>query len=988
MGAGAAIAAVLLALSTNVAADLVPGSWSREHPLVAWSIVGLLTLVSAALSRAGIRSQPDASRHRGDIHVEAIGDNAGGTVTVTDVTGNVVVSHGQSAPSDALSRAALIVYGEVPGRPPAHVSRSCLNDLEHLLATQTCGIVVLSGGQGEGKSQVAAEYTRRVASKRSAALVAWLPAEDTEQLVAALADLARRLAVADPEGNSLRSALRVRDHLAAQTTPALLVFDDACGPEEVRKFIPSTGPVSTIITTNDHAFDTIGTPLRVGGFPRADSVAYLQERTEQVDAARADRVAEHLGDLPLALAQAAAVIQARAIDYDDYLALLEKAPLTETLPPDRGDAYAVGVGTALRLSIETALDNADSETDRAVLETLSVLSPDGVTRQILSAVIASEGRPRPDTDRSVGHLASASLLLHLADRSGVVMHRLVSRAVREYLTQEGTLEETFRRVTQGLLPQLVPPQFAWDRRYEAAEIVNHSLAIWVHALAAFDRNAIALSDLRSVLVLPTWALRHLVEVSDLPRAATVGESLLADCTRVLGAEDFYTWATCMDLAKTYHEAGQDDKAIALFTQAAEVSQRALGADSLPALNSRDHLGNAHRAAGNLSTALEIHRETASTARRVLGENDPNTFTALGNLARTLQVAGRLEEALPLFEANYAVAAREMGDEDRLTLVLKNNLAAALREKGDIRRAITLYEEGLVTRSRLFGSEHRETLIAQNNLAHAYQFVGKTRDALALHQTTYATRRRVFGPHHPDTILSLMNVAWLEHHSGDADAAVQTARRGVRMSEESLGREHPATWNRRADLAFILAASEQADEAVHLLETVLPLQRAALGAMHPDTLESEAYLARALRAAGRADLAVAVAATSVANRTAVFGSDHPVTLASVDNLGCCLLDSGRIHEAEATLRGAFEARQRVLGADIPATLISQEHLAQAAVASRDYSTAVVLIEDVAQKRRAVLGADDLATIRASAKARRWRRSRLLRPFSRSSVSSRE
>ncbi|MFI6388841.1 hypothetical protein [Nonomuraea sp. NPDC050540] len=71
----------------------------------------------------------------------------------------------------------------------------------------------------------------------------------------------------------------------------LLVFDNADQPEEISDLIPR-GPGQVIITSRNHQWQGI-----------VDTVEFLSRRASLSDS-DADRLAEQLGDLPLALEQA------------------------------------------------------------------------------------------------------------------------------------------------------------------------------------------------------------------------------------------------------------------------------------------------------------------------------------------------------------------------------------------------------------------------------------------------------------------------------------------------------------------------------------------------------------------------------------------------------------------------------------------------------------------------------------------------------------
>ena len=91
--------------------------------------------------------------------------------------------------------------------------------------------------------------------------------------------------------------------------------------------------------------------MAVDVFTQAEAVTFLAARTGQADAAGAAELAEELGCLPLALAQAAAVIAAQHLPYAAYLERLRRLPVGEMLVAEEAGDYPAGVAAAVLLSL-------------------------------------------------------------------------------------------------------------------------------------------------------------------------------------------------------------------------------------------------------------------------------------------------------------------------------------------------------------------------------------------------------------------------------------------------------------------------------------------------------------------------------------------------------------------------------------------------------------------------------------------------------------
>ena len=101
----------------------------------------------------------------------------------------------------------------------------------------------------------------------------------------------------------------------------LLVFDDAEDPAEVAAWLPG-GSGHVLITSREAGWAELAAPVEVDVLARCESVAILQSRVTGLCGADADELASELGDLPLAIAQAAGFMAETGMAADQYLGLL------------------------------------------------------------------------------------------------------------------------------------------------------------------------------------------------------------------------------------------------------------------------------------------------------------------------------------------------------------------------------------------------------------------------------------------------------------------------------------------------------------------------------------------------------------------------------------------------------------------------------------------------------------------------------------------
>ncbi|MGV9674988.1 tetratricopeptide repeat protein, partial [Nocardia sp. NPDC003482] len=588
------------------------------------------------------------------------------------------------------------VIGQIPQQPKHFVIRPQL-DMIRTMVGRSPLVVIATGMRGVGKTQLAAAIAREKIGARSG-LVAWVDAETVETAQAGLAEVAERLGVADPDGDPLVSARRLRDHLSARSEPGLLVFDNATDPDQIRALLPAAGGTRVLITTIDHAFTALGESIDIDHYKREESVRFLSAATGLADTTAAALIAESLGDLPLALAAAAATISGRRLDYTRYQTLLTERRLPDVLARRAGQDYPRSVVQAILLSIDTVtIRTADPGLDRTVtwlLGVMAMLSPAGVRRAVLPD---NEGR----LDEALERCAAASLLSWSTDGHSMIMHQLVARVLREYAQSIGEANILVEAAVTVIEPHLFEANFAWERRQEGVDLIDQIDAIWQVGLpAATPELAERMCELR------LWGTRQLTESVNLTRALTFGHDTYSSCERIFGPDHPCTLGSRNDLATIYHSAGQLDEAISL------------------------------------------HETALRDQERVLGPEHPDTVISRNNLAVAYQSAGQLDKAIPLLEGILCDWGRVLGPEHPATLASCHNLATAYQLAGQFDKAIVLLQTALDERAKIFGADHAQTLSCHSTLASTYQSAGNLSKAISLHETTLRDRERVLGSDHP------------------------------------------------------------------------------------------------------------------------------------------------------------------------------------------------------------------------------------------------
>ena len=815
------------------------------------------------------------------------------------------------------------------------VERNEHKQLKALITDPTRHRTVLWGMRGCGKTQLAASLAKQCGDANWD-LVAWINAVSRESIQSDLVELAKRLKI-DTSDQPAQDVIvrRCLDHLkSAAPTDRLIVFDNVEDINHLTGLIPSGDGVRVVATTtNKVGWEDQGwNSIEVGVFDRNTSIGYLLTVTNSNDHDTADALAKRLGDLPLAIAQAAATARHKDLSLAQYLKRLKSRGAELVIRPINGDEYTVDAVKALLMAVKDTikgLEGNTKETAQRQLGALALLAESGVpTRWLDPTVEQLDDDESPDTQRdtdedahdALTELIHRSIVQQSADGTTIMLHRLQAQTLRESWSKNEYNEAC--AAAAYLLDHVDINRFRRNdtnaRRKETLDLTNQLRAISVQE---DSQNLLASPQIFRSL---SRAFSHASDLG-LPYEALTLDVAVEALEGLLGPDHPYTLASRNNLAGAYEGAGRLTEAIPLYEQVLADRIRVLGEYHPQTLTSRNNLACAFESAGRLTEAIPLYEQVLADRIRVLGEYHPQTLISRNNLGSAYMSASRPTDAITLFEQVVVGSIRTMGEDHPDTLMSLNNLAGAYESAGQTDKATVLYEKVLADSIRVLGEDHPHTLATRNNLAGTYISTKNFDDAIVLYKQVIADSIRVLGEDHPHTLATRNNLVYAYASAGQLTEAIMLNERVISDQIRVLGAEHPHTLISRINLAGTLETVGRIDEAITQFKQILTDCIRILGDNHPSTLTACKNFAHALHTAGRTDEAIIYFEQFVIDSTEILGDDHPSTLIARNNLASLYYAAGRTDEATPLFEQLLTDNIRILGDDHPLTTTVRENL---------------------------------------------------------------
>ena len=159
-------------------------------------------------------------------------------------------------------------------------------------------------------------------------------------------------------------------------------------------------------------------------------------------------------------------------------------------------------------------------------------------------------------------------------------------------------------------------------------------------------------------------------------AITAYQRVVADRERLACPDHPDTIAARANLAYAFRSAGRLREAVPLYERTLADRVRVQGPDHRDTLTARSNLAACYQQARRLTDAIPQYERALADSERMLGAGDMETLTTRCNLATAYYTAGRLTDVVTVLQRALTDCERYLGPDHQMTQTVRENLDAA------------------------------------------------------------------------------------------------------------------------------------------------------------------------------------------------------------------------------------------------------------------------------------------------------------------------
>ncbi len=592
-----------------------------------------------------------------------------------------------------------------------------------------------------------------------------------------------------------------------------------------------------------------------------------------------EMLATQLGNLPLAIAQAAAYIRVRNLTVSDYVAHVtqDDSGLSDLLEHNfQGAGMEDDFSKAVASTWKVAFDRIEVDCPAAteLLSFIALLEPQNIPKSLLKQVQPDE---RQLTAISLGTLQAYALVTVGSSNESYTVHRLVQIAVKNRLKKTETIKECASKALAIFVK--IFPQKEDMPSAERSTLLPHALQVLKNDFTDSDEDKIAASTLAS------------------------------------------------NISHYYIQQGKYFEAVTQSRTAKEYLERAVKPPKSLLLSIQTTEALALRETGRLVEASELAKAVWLGKKKEHGAKADTTVKSYLALGLLYQDLGRYKESHKITKECVKILQKTHKEQDITLIQAKVRYGRVLYYLGDYAESEEILKETIGPAIRGLGNHHPVTLKIQYMVAFAVLSLGRPAECERLCSETLVGQNLALGEQHPETLKTLSLRAGALQALGMHDSAMKIQRQIYSKAVQRLGPNHRYTHLAANGLADTLSVLKENDmpskpalkEAEMLYGQVLDTNSAAADMVYDGLESTRTSLANVLRLQGKPEEAEKMQRVAYEKLRNTIGKEHPLTLDASENLARCLKDLGKDKEAAKKANKVLDRREKALGWSHPGTV---------------------------------------------------------------------
>ena len=730
-----------------------------------------------------------------------------------------------------------------------------------LIGRSDCQKLALVGLGGVGKTQVALRLAYTVKDQWPDCSIFWVPAVSEESFEQAYRKVANDCSI------KLDSAQEgpketVQRYLSSKAAGRWLFIVDNADDEEIlfgkaedcqgiADYLPNSDDGMTLITTRYRKV-----AVSMAGKDVVDLEAMSDEEAESFlrnsliredlpqDEADMTELLTEMTNLPLAITQAAAYLNAMQVSLREYLSLLKNTEqdTISLLSREFRDETRYKPSEHSKNAIATTWLVSFNHIQRSdpvaadLLSFISCIEDKAIPRQMLPQI-----EPAEQMVHALATLRAYAFVTPSEDGQHYDMHRLVHIATKIWSKKQGTTETLYKKTIAYVCK--IFPLGEFDKRFTWREYFPHVFRL-------LDNSRGLDEEMRNVLLF--WVGRCL-QVD-----GRYGEAVdyLSECChwrQMRFPEDHRNLlASQHNLAVAYLANDQIENAIAMLEHVVR-KREVLKEDDFDRLGSQHALASAYLNNREVKKAIVLLEKVVGIQAAIFKEDDRRRLVAEYELARAYLEDERVKDAIGYMKRVLGIHTAVFQAPDRL--VLQYTLARALLADEMAEEAIALFQE-IIRKHRVISAEdHPHLLDSQHELARAYQQTGQVDEAIALLEHIVLIESKSLAEDRPRRLISRRTLARVYSESGQVPKAIEIFEKIVSIESKSLAEDNRTRLVSQHELALAYLRSGQAEKAIELLERIVLIRSRSVPEDDPERLGSQYVLALAYHRSGQAEKAI-------------------------------------------------------------------------------------------------------------------------------------